>query len=203
MRYLLAILSLVLLSLAVITAVRWNAQVTPYLVIPKPASEIHRSTTSPSRSSVRRRAALSVRSSSPISALQKFRQEVLDLVNVERKKRGLSLLTRNPLLEKSAQAHADDMVKRNYFSHTSPDGSTPEDRIRATGYLAKPCTNCSVSFSYGENIAKGQRDAKEAMADWMSSKIHRDNILQRDFKEFGLGYAGDVWVQNFGGITVK
>ena len=61
-------------------------------------------------------------------------------MNVERKKRGLSLLTRNPLLEKSAQAHADDMVKRNYFSHTSLGGSTPEDRIRATGYLTKPCT---------------------------------------------------------------
>ena len=124
-------------------------------------------------------------------------------MNVERKKRGLSPFTRNPLLEKSAQSHADDMTKRNYFSHTSLEGTTPEDRIRATGYLTKPCTNCSVSFAYGENIAKGQRDAKEVMTDWMNSPVHRSNILQRDFKEFGLGYSNGLWVQNFGGITVK
>ncbi|NOS67167.1 MAG: hypothetical protein HOO67_02270 [Candidatus Peribacteraceae bacterium] len=164
---------------------RLQAQTVPYLVVPKTRVELRASS-----------------SSSAPSALQEFSKNVLDLVNRERKKKGLPALKSNPLLERSAQAHADNMVKQKFFSHESPDRAKPEDRIRAAGYFVKPC-NCAVTFSYGENIAKGQKTAKDVMTAWMNSKIHRDNILKREFTDLGVGFAGGLWVQNFGGIAVE
>ncbi len=105
------------------------------------------------------------------------------------------------ILNLSAQRHAQDMLKRKYFSHETPEKKKPEDRIRAVGYFTPPC-NCSVRFSYGENIAKGQKSPRDVMNSWMNSTVHRTNILKRDFKELGVGYAGDVWVQNFGSVNI-
>ena len=180
---------------------RLNAQTVPHLVLPKtrPALRSNASSTS----------------TNPV--LQTFRNDILSLVNQERKKRELASLTRNPFLERSAQAHADDMAKRNFFSHVFPEGTRPEDRIRAVGYFAKPCTpsasegeptsgskgDCAVRVSYGENIAKGQKNTRDVMTAWMNSNVHRENILKRDFKELGLGYADGLWVQNFGGIQIS
>lgn len=184
------LISLLLLPSSSLAYFRLNAQTVPYLIAPK---------TRPARSTI----ISSMSSSSVNPALQVFRNGTLSLVNKERKKRGLVPLTRNAFLEHAAQAHADDMVKRKFFSHQSPEGKTAEDRIRAVGYLAKPCEHCAVSFTYGENIAKGQKNAKDVITSWMHSKMHRENILKREFKEFGLGYAGDVWVQNFGGVHTE
>ena len=108
----------------------------------------------------------------------------------------------NARLEHSAQEHADGMAKLHFFAHKSPGGKTPEDRIRATGYLTPPC-NCVVTMDYGENIAKGQKTPQDVMHAWMASKIHRDNILKREFKDLGVGFAAGFWVQNFGGIAVQ
>lgn len=170
----------------------------PYLVLPN-AVPVRSGSASASFQSV---------SSASVSAIPvrhsilAFRRDVLSIVNQERQKRGLAPLIRNPILERSAQIHANDMAKRNFFSHVSPDGMDLEDRIRVAGYFVKPC-NCSVSFPYGENIAKGQKNAKDVMAALIRSSTHRENILNGKFKEFGLGYSGGMWVQNFGGMSVK
>lgn len=128
---------------------------------------------------------------------------MLDLVNKERAKKGLVALKASAMLERSAQAHANDMLKKKYFSHTSLDGKNAEARIRAAGYLVLPCTACTVQFYVGENIAKGQKTVDNTMRAWMASKVHRENILKPEFREMGMGYAGGIWVQNFGGIIVS
>ncbi len=169
----------------------------PYLVpLPRPVPA--------ARSSASGRPS-SARSSSVTSAdaaLQKSRKTILDLVNQERRKKNLKTVKQNTLLDATAQAYAKDMVKRNFFSHRSPEGHTPETRLRAAGYFTPPC-NCAVRFVYGENIASGQKDGSAVMTDWMNSKVHRTNILKADFLEMGVGNAGAVWVQIFGGIHVK
>ncbi|MFJ6852846.1 sigma-70 family RNA polymerase sigma factor [Streptomyces sp. NPDC091271] len=119
--------------------------------------------------------------------------EVIALVNNERAKEGCAPVSGNSLLAKAASRHSADMVARDYFSHTSPDGTDPGARITAAGYRWS---------TYGENIAKGQPTAAAVMDSWMNSSGHRANILNCAFKEIGIGRedssGGPVWTQNFG-----
>lgn len=126
-----------------------------------------------------------------------YAQQVLDLVNAERKSRKLSPLTLNAKLTVAAQKHAEDMVARTYFSHETPEKKTALDRIRATGYLDPPCA-CSLHTAYGENIARGQTTAAQVMRDWMNSPVHKGNILTPGFREMGVGFKNNVWVETFG-----
>lgn len=119
--------------------------------------------------------------------------QVLQIVNTERAKEGCGPVTTNDLLATAAQRHSADMASRDYFSHTSPDGTDPGDRITAAGYRWS---------TYGENIAKGQRTPADVMRSWMDSPGHRANILNCSFKEMGIGKVdsggGPVWTQKFG-----
>lgn len=141
-----------------------------------------------------------------VTNLDAIRSALLDAVNKERRAAGLAPVAYNTVLEKSAQGHAQDMERREYFSHDSKEGSKPIDRMRKAGYLNIDITNCncrSYTTSVGENIAKGQDTVAEVMEDWMTSKGHRENILSPKYKELGIGLSGEYWVQNFGGIIVK
>src|SRR6185295_15428738 len=56
-----------------------------------------------------------------LSDLERVRRNMLARVNRERDRRGLSPLRRHPYLDDAAQAHADDMFARRYYSHDSPN----------------------------------------------------------------------------------
>ena len=118
-------------------------------------------------------------------------QQVLELVNQERAVRGLNLLAADELLTSAARGHSQDMSQNNYFSHTSPAGTSPGQRITASGY---------PSGAWGENIASGYPSATSVMNGWMNSTGHRDNILRASFCDIGIGYvaAGRYWTQDFG-----
>jgi uncharacterized protein YkwD len=142
------------------------------------------------------------------------RDQVISLLNQERAKEELPPMIYNALLEKSAQAHSDDMRARGYFEHDTPDGVTAENRIERDGYLAAFHTcQCSKSYTVGENIAKGQSTASEVVETWMNSPQHRANIMNLDFNEIGIGltpvdpndtgFTGFFWVQNFGKIDLQ
>ena len=129
--------------------------------------------------------------------LEHVREQMLARVNRERASRGLTPLRRHPSLDEAAQAHADDMFRRRYYSHDSPDGKTAIDRELAKGYRARYA---------GENIARGQYSVDEVMDGWMESKTHRDHLLSPTFNDVGFGLAFGknpggyeiLWVQNFG-----
>lgn len=115
-------------------------------------------------------------------------QQVLDLVNQERAKAGLSALTMNAELSKVAMAKAKDMYDNNYFAHQSPTYGSPFDMMKSFG----------IKYNVaGENIAKGQRTAADVMKDWMNSPGHRANILKDGFKQIGIAYYNGEWVQQF------
>ncbi|MFJ9820893.1 CAP domain-containing protein [Streptomyces sp. NPDC101151] len=121
--------------------------------------------------------------------------EVVALTNAERARAGLRPLAADPQLTRAAQAHCADMVARDFYAHTSPDGSQPWDRAAAAG---------SRRRTIGENIACGQRSPAEVVEGWMNSPGHRANILKPDFTHIGVGYAGGgragtYWAQLFGG----
>jgi uncharacterized YkwD family protein len=120
-------------------------------------------------------------------------QEVLDLVNAERKKAGVSPLALDWELSRVAKTKSQDMVSKNYFSHQSPTYGSPFDMMKHFGISYKTA---------GENIASGQRSAAEVMKSWMASPGHRENILKAEYTHLGVGYVvggayGTMWTQQF------
>lgn len=132
--------------------------------------------------------------------------EVLTLVNQHRQQGAVCgskpfgpapPLVHHAALHRAARAHSQDMASRNYFDHTSLDGRTVGDRLRAAGYSGG---------GYGENIAAGNETAQATVAQWMRSPGHCENIMDPHFRTLGVGYAfgpnssyGHYWTQNFGG----
>lgn len=120
-----------------------------------------------------------------------FINRVVKLTNLERSKAGLPPLRLNPQLTAAAQGHSQDMASQDYFDHTQPDGDSPGDRIKATGYRAA---------GWAENIYAGGSTPEEAVKGWMNSRGHRANILNPDMQEIGVGYyflADDTGNVNF------
>ena len=120
---------------------------------------------------------------------------MLRLVNVERAKVGCPAVRWEPRLATAARLHSQDMANRKYFSHTSLDGRSPWDRIRAQGYTS----------GSAENIAAGQQTAAAVMTAWMKSTGHKANILACSNRALGVGVGyggpyGIYWTQDFGRV---
>jgi uncharacterized protein YkwD len=102
---------------------------------------------------------------------------MLVLVNHERTSRGLPALTLNPKARDVARAHSEDMLERGYFSHITPEGASPFDRLH----------DGHVSFgSAGENLALAPTLAL-AHQGLMNSARHRANILGKQYRTIGIG----------------
>lgn len=103
--------------------------------------------------------------------------EMLELVNEERAKEGLSPLKADPELTQVARAHSRDMFARGYFAHENPDGQDPFDRMKAA----------NVKFMVaGENLALAQT-LRIAHTNLMNSPGHRANIMNPAFGRLGIG----------------
>ena len=108
-----------------------------------------------------------------------YAEQMLRLVNEERKKAGVAPLELDSTLTKAAQIRAKEIMQ--VFDHTRPDGNNFRSLLDEMGY--------SSSYA-GENISKGTFEKPEsAMMLWMNSKGHRENILNPDYKYLGVGSA--------------
>lgn len=117
--------------------------------------------------------------------------DVVDLVNKERKNHGLTPYATNDILTLCAMARAKEIATK--FSHVRPNGKWSFSIVTEKGY----------AYRYiGENIAYGQKNPSKVMESWMRSEGHRENILDDNFKEIGVGcFEKDgvkYWVQIFG-----
>ena len=112
------------------------------------------------------------------------------LINRERAARGRRPLRENLRLAVAAGRYAADMVRRGFFSHQSPGGSDPTDRLRRVGYIGR-----GDAWHIGETLAWGTlgRATPEAIVRaWMASPPHRQVLLAGDFRELGVGAAVGV-----------
>jgi len=103
--------------------------------------------------------------------------EMLRLVNEERTKRGFKALVLDPQLVPVARAHSQDMFVRGYFSHYTPEGKDPFDRMKKAGIKY---------YSAGENLALGQT-LKICHEGLMNSPGHKANILNPSYGRLGIG----------------
>jgi uncharacterized protein YkwD len=140
----------------------------------------------------------------PPAAAGNVAEDVLRLVNAVRARpqtcghtpfAPAAPLRLNALLTHAAQLHADDMLRFDYFEHTGHDGSTPAQRVAATGYAYR---------MVGENLASGPETAQEAVRGWLASPGHCQNLMEPHYSELGVAFAVTrsgqpriFWVQEF------
>ena len=127
---------------------------------------------------------------STVTSQTAFENKVLELVNAERAKNGLSALQMDESVRKVARVKSSDMSQNNYFSHTSPTYGTPFEMLKSYGISYK---------SAGENIAQGYTSPEAVVNGWMNSSGHRANILNASYTHIGIGYEanGNYWTQMF------
>jgi hypothetical protein len=126
-------------------------------------------------------AALSAASPVPLPDVERA---VLALTNAERTRHGLSPLQHEETLGAIARSHSADMLRRNFFDHTNPDGDGPGDRIAKhhRRLIGEGGENVWAGSGYGP-----ERLAEQIVSDWMHSPGHRANILGREFTHLGVG----------------
>jgi hypothetical protein len=120
-------------------------------------------------------------------------QSLLDDTNTQRINNGVAALALNGLLDNAAQAKANDMAARDYWSHNTPDGQTPWTFMDAAGYKYQLA---------GENLAYGFATAADTLTGWMNSPGHRANILNGGYTEVGFGYINIANYQGTGPETL-
>jgi uncharacterized protein YkwD len=115
------------------------------------------------------------------------RAGTLCLINRERTSRGLRALRHDGQLRKVAGRYSRQMVRQSFFDHVGPNGSTVRSRINGTTYLKRAAT-----WSLGENLYWGSGESatpQESVQGWMHSPGHRRNVLDRRFRDIGIGIA--------------
>ena len=131
--------------------------------------------------------------SSGILHPKELERRIFQLTNEGRRKNGVPPLAPDDNLAAKAREKSDDMLKNNYFSHTSPEGKTIKDRIQEE----KPASFRTIS-RIGENIYMGSRfdysvdvktQARMIVDGWMTSPGHRRNILDPNYTHLGVGVA--------------
>lgn len=109
-----------------------------------------------------------------------FEFQLFDLTNASRVNNGLNILTWDDQVKDTARKHSLDMADNNYFSHTNLEGESPFDRMLEDG----------IKYTMaGENLAYGQYSSIFAHEGLMNSLGHRENILQSNYANLGVGVA--------------
>lgn len=121
--------------------------------------------------------------------LRPAEKRTLQLHNRVRVNRDIPRLCIQQQLQKAARGHSADMIRKGYFAHDSKDGATFAQRVKREGYTPK---GMSV-YRVGENIGGGSGSYGSPGSihrSWMNSSGHRKNILDRGFRQVGIGVAG-------------
>lgn len=110
------------------------------------------------------------------------------LLNEHRASVGCGPLAWNQGVAEVAETHSQDMLDRDFFAHTNPDGDTPADRLHAAGLdYRRMAENIAWGFPTGEAVLQG----------WLGSSGHRANIENCQLEEHGVGLVGTHWTHVF------
>ncbi len=118
-------------------------------------------------------------------SVKQARKAVICLINQRRHGHGVAGLSPDPRLARAAQRHSKSMDRGNFFSHTGPGGSSPESRVRRSGYMAG-----ASAWGVAENIRWGRGgngSPKAIVASWMQSPAHRAALLSGRYRHVGVG----------------
>ncbi|MBW3569304.1 CAP domain-containing protein [Candidatus Parcubacteria bacterium] len=118
---------------------------------------------------------------------------LLETTNQARQNSGSAELKLSEMLDKAAQAKAEDMASKNYWSHITPEGEQPWNFIERSGY--------SYSFA-SENLAYGFASSNDTVKGWLNSPNHAQAMLDSKVSEVGFGIARSPDFQGKGPETI-
>lgn len=139
----------------------------------------------------------------PDHRLNRARKAMMCMTNFARRQLGLRKYHHSRRLKRSARMKARDILRCDSFSH-SACGRDFTFWFSREGYLGKVCRVISENIAWGEGSLANTHSIFEA---WMNSPPHREAILSRHYKVFGVGVVrgkmkssrgAGVWVQHFG-----
>ena len=125
------------------------------------------------------------------------KDSLLQTINIIRTQNNLRPLKGSSQLNQSALEKALDLVNQNYWAHQNPQGIQPWDLMKQAGYDYK---------SAGENLERDYTDEAKTIETWMNSPTHKENILNPNYRELGIGRNTPYVVTHFGkpkAITIK
>jgi uncharacterized protein YkwD len=115
-------------------------------------------------------------------------ESFVDQINDHRESVGCPRLVWNEDVAEVARVHSQDMLDRDFFAHTNPDGVTPAQRLR----------NAGIDYRrMAENIAWGYPTGSAVLQGWLGSPGHRANIENCALLEHGVGLVGTHWTHKF------
>jgi uncharacterized protein YkwD len=97
-------------------------------------------------------------------------------INIERQKANLPALVYSKKIEESAYHRYLEIVKTGKLEHGTKWSTEIKSKHPNWKFV-------------GENLAQGQTSTKQLVEDWMESPLHRENILNKDYRETGI-YVG-------------
>ncbi|MFT7776394.1 CAP domain-containing protein [Roseateles sp.] len=89
----------------------------------------------------------------------------------------VAALQASPVLAQSARSYAQDLAARDRIDHQGAASGSLRARLREAGYVMRVA---------GENLAGGPETLGEAIAEWLASPAHCENLMLAEFQEFGL-----------------
>ena len=138
-----------------------------------------------------------------VAAEPEWVQRSLELANEARAAEGLEPLEIDERLVAAAEAHAEDMLERDYYSHVSPEGETVRDRYLAEGGSEAKLVSENLAFCEGCPTPPGIERVEAFHEGWMQSPEHREAILDPGLSAFGFAMRADgarvYGVQTFAG----
>lgn len=128
-----------------------------------------------------------------------YEEEMVCLINQERRAVGLAPFKTNSILTTVAREHSAVMRDQNCFGHQCDGEPTPAERACNAGYGPYCWDACYI----GETLAAGFPSAANAIEAWMGSAGHREILLHGKLREIGVGYVtggyyGHYWTATFG-----
>jgi uncharacterized protein YkwD len=115
--------------------------------------------------------------------LSRAERTLLTAINSARVAAGVAPLRATVPLTTAAVWQSEVLAQAGILDHTSPDGSTLIDRLTRVHWHG---------MAAGEDLAVAMSPS-EAVAMWMQSPAHRENLLRASFRSVGLGLARGVW----------
>ena len=118
------------------------------------------------------------------SGFEHLEQQLFAEVNRVRAQHHLIPLSRRSDLDQVAAAHSIDMARRGYFSHESPEGANPVDRIETAGIsdMTLAAENLGLTRASDPTLA--------IVRSWLNSPDHRRNLLAPAMNSTGVGISG-------------
>jgi uncharacterized protein YkwD len=114
---------------------------------------------------------------------------MVNAINAYRKENNRLALTEDAILDQTAKDKACDMMNNHYFAHKDTDGNYSWDHVEKSGYHY---------LIVGENLSRGSTNDTKIMAALIDSPTHRQNLLNPEFEDVGIGRCGEFTVQQFG-----